>query len=177
LTDYLRPHALGATWFCTLALARRRSNRLLVEEVAALKSSLAVVRERHPFRIDAIVVLPEHLHAICTLPPDDRALGMRWGLVKAGFSRRVEGSEVHSASRKRRGERGIWQRRFWEHLIRDEADLASHMDYLHFNPVKHGWVARVKDWPHSSFHRLVAKGVYDLDWGAGYTAGSLEAGE
>jgi putative transposase len=115
--------------------------------------------------IDAIVILPDHLHAVWTLPDGDRDFALRWRLIKAAFSRGLSAGERISASRARKAERGIWQRRYWEHTLRDDDDLARHIDYIHFNPVKHGHVARVVDWPHSSFHRMVERGVYPADWG------------
>ena len=102
-----------------------------------------------------MVVLPEHLHAIWPLPPGDKDIDLRWGLVESRFSRAIPAGEYRRESRVSRGERGIWQRRFWAHQIRDEADLAAHIDY---NPVKHGWVTRIRDWPHSTFHRYVENG-------------------
>jgi putative transposase len=122
------------------------------------------VRRAHPFRIHGWVVLPDHLHAVIELPPGDADFATRWRLIKAGFSRRLPPIERRSAVRVARGERGIWQRRFWKHLIRDERDFSAHMDYVHFNPVKHGHVARVADWPYSTFHALVAEGIYPADW-------------
>jgi putative transposase len=124
-----------------------------------------------PFRVDAIVLLPDHLHAIWTLPPGDAEFGKRWSLIK-----RLSGDELYEsgfepsgttwpASRRRRRERGLWQRRFWEHRIRDEGDFSNHCDYIHFNPVKHGLVERAADWPHSTFSRFVARGWLVADWG------------
>ena len=130
-----------------------------------------------PFRIDAIVVLPEHLHAIWTLPPGDKSLGLRRGLMKSRFPCAIPPGECLRESRMWRGERGIWQRRFWEHQIRDEADLAAHIDYIHYNPVKHGCVARVRDWRHSTFHRYVAKGWYGIDWGSSPNEDQVYSGE
>jgi len=127
--------------------------------------AITQVKGRHGFEIDAMVVLPEHLHCILTLPVGDSDFSTRWGLIKAYFSRQVDRGERISKSREKRGERGIWQRRFWEHLIRDEIDYRQHVDYIHWNPVKHGWVQAVKDWPHSSFHRYVKMGVYPENWG------------
>ena len=124
------------------------------------------VKTKHPFEIDAIMVLPEHLHCIWTLPPGDADFKTRWGLIKAGFSRDFPKGERRSASRIKRGERGIWQRRFWEHLIRDDENYQRHVDYIHWNPVKHGWVSQVKDWPHSSFHAYVRRYCYAKDWGS-----------
>ena len=111
-----------------------------------------------------LLFLPEHLHCIWTLPPDEADYSLRWGLIKSGFSRLVAGNEIRSESRIKRGERGIWQRRFWEHMIRDEKDFERHVNYIHYNPVKHGWVKRVSDWPYSSFHAHARKGIYPLDW-------------
>ena len=100
-----------------------------------------------------------------SLPEHDTDFALRWRLIKAGFSKAVPDNEWRSAVRQRRGERAVWQRRYREHLIRNETDFSTHMDYLHFNPVKHGLVQRVADWPYSTFHRLVEQGVYPPDWG------------
>lgn len=167
MTTYRRAYAPGATWFFTVALAERHHNRLLVEKVDALRAAFQAVQTRHPFRVDAIAILPEHLHCLWTLRSDDTDYSMRWSLIKAHFSRSIPVGERLSTSRAKRGERGIWQRRFWEHLIRNEEDYARHIDYIHWNPVKHGHVARPLDWPHSSFHRYVRQGILPADWGAG----------
>ena len=167
MTEYRRTRVPGATWFFTVGLAERRDNGLLVERIEALRSAFHTVRERHPFRMEAVVVLPDHLHCVWSLPEGDADYSTRWGLIKAKFSRSLERGERRSASRVKRGERGIWQRRFWEHCIRDEEDYTRHVDYIHWNPVKHGYVQRVAEWPHSSFHQHVARGVYALDWGGG----------
>jgi putative transposase len=164
MTNYRRNFAPGGSYFFTVNLLDRRS-RLLVEQARALRAAFRTVRARHPFEIDAIVVLPDHIHAVWTLPAQDRDFATRWRLIKSGFSRSIPRSEPISASRLSKGERGIWQRRYWEHTLRDECDLARHVDYIHFNPVKHGHTARVKDWPFSSFHRMVRAGVYPEDWG------------
>jgi len=122
-----------------------------------------------PFNIEAWVLLPDHLHTIWTLPENDDNFASHWAIIKRSVSRHcgsIEGNErPMSDSRSRRGEEGIWQRRFWDHLIRDEQDLQRHLDYLHWNPVKHGYVKRVMDWPYSTFHRFVAQGLYAPDWG------------
>ncbi len=165
MTEYRRPWVPGATWFFTVALADRKGNRLLLDKLEDLRAATRAVRSRHPFQIDAVVILPEHLHCIWTLPPNDADFATRWGLIKGQFSRAIGKGEYRSLSRSKRGERGIWQRRFWEHLIRDESDLNAHIDYIHWNPVKHGWVQRVADWPHSSFHQYVERGIYTADWG------------
>ncbi|KAF1707491.1 REP-associated tyrosine transposase [Pseudoxanthomonas sacheonensis] len=164
MTNYRRTYVPGATWFFTINLAERRS-RLLVDRVDELRQALRYVRTRHPFQIDAMVVLPDHLHAIWTLPPGDSDYPLRWRLFKTWLSRHVPQGEPRRASLVDKSERGIWQRRYWEHLIRNEADLHSHIDYIHFNPVKHVHVLRTVDWPHSTFHRYVAKGILSADWG------------
>jgi putative transposase len=132
----------------------------LVEHINILRESFIHLKKNHSFVIEAIVVLPEHLHCILSLPTGDSDFSTRWGLIKAHFSRNIEKDERISKSRTKRGERGLWQRRFWEHLIRDETDYQRHVDYIHWNPVKHGWVRIVKEWPHSSFHDYVKRGVY-----------------
>jgi len=163
---YRRAWIAGGTYFFTLTLADR-DQRLLVDRVDTLREAVRAVRERHPFHIDAMVVLPEHLHAIWTLPPGDHDFANRWRQIKAAFSRRLPEWESRSAAARDRGERGIWQRRYWEHAIRDHGDFDRHVDYVHFNPVKHGLVVRPVDWPYSSVHRFVRLGVLSPDWAAG----------
>jgi putative transposase len=126
--------------FFTVNLADRRS-RLLTEQINALRSAFRDVRARHPLSIEAIVVLPDHLHAIWTLPDGDADFALRWRLLKSTFSRSLPEGEQVSASRRGKGERGIWQRRYWEHTLRDESDYAAHMDFIHFNPVRHAHVS------------------------------------
>jgi len=172
---YARAIIPGGTFFLTVALLERRRD-LLATNIEALRTALREVQHRRPHRIDAMVVLPEHLHAIWTLPPDDADFSTRWRLVKTAFSKQIPATEQVSDVRKEKAERGIWQRRFWEHAIRDEQDFARHVDYIHFNPVKHGHVTRVRDWPHSSFHRFVRDGHYPLDWG-GTADAEIAAGE
>ena len=130
-----------------------------------LRAAVAATRQRYPFTIDAFVVLPDHLHAVWTLPPGDCDFSTRWRLIKSRFAKALPKQERLSAVRAARGERGIWQRRFWEHLIRDETDYARHVEYCYINPLKHGLVTRVRDWPYSSFHRDVRAAVFPLDWG------------
>jgi len=165
MTEYRRAYIPGASWFFTVNLAERKGNSLLVRHIDELRSAFRQVRNNHPFRLDAVVVLPDHLHAIWTLPPGDADYSMRWNLLKGHFSRAIETGERISASREKRRERGLWQRRFWEHLLRDQDDFNRHVDYIHWNPVKHGWVKQVSDWPHSSFHAYVSRGVYAANWG------------
>jgi putative transposase len=176
MTQYRRASVPGATWFFTVNLAERRGNRLLVDEIDVLRTAFRAVQAAHSFRMDAAVILPDHLHCIWTLPPGDSDFSTRWGLIKGTFSRSICKEERVSESRVKRGERGLWQRRFWEHLVRDEDDFRRHVDYIHWNPVKHGWVKRVADWPHSSFHRYLRRGVYGTNWGE-LAVVDLEAGE
>src|SRR3954451_1799626 len=164
MTDYRRNFIEGGTYFFTVTLADRRL-RLLTEHIEALRTAFRETRRNHPFTIEAMVVLPDHLHAIWTLPTDDANFATRWRLIKSAFSRSLDIKEKISTSRAAKGERGIWQRRYWEHTIRDETDFERHVDYIHINPVKHGLVKRVRDWPHSSFHRYVRLGVLPQDWG------------
>jgi len=161
---YVRAFNPGGTFFFTVALLERR-RRLLTEHIDTLREVMRDVQLRKPYRIDAIVVLPDHLHCLWTLPPDDADFSSRCWAIKSGVSRRMAQGERLSETRQRKGERGIWQRRFWEHLIRDERDFERHADYIHYNPVKHGHVRRALDWPHSSFHRYVERGIYPSDWG------------
>jgi len=164
MTAYRRARVPGASYFFTVNCAQRRGNTLLTDHIVLLRRSFRQVKADHPFRIEAIVVLPEHLHCIWTLPPGDGDYATRWALIKAGFSRALPHGEHRSDSRVKRGERGIWQRRYWEHLLRDERDFVRHLDYIHWNPVKHGWAGRAADWPYSSFHAYVRRGLYPQDW-------------
>jgi putative transposase len=163
MTSYRRNFVAGGSYFFTVNLAERRL-RLLTGHIDLLRAAFRDARRRHPFTIDAIAVLPDHLHTIWTLPAGADDFAIRWQLIKAGFSRGLPQREPVSASRLRKRERGIWQRRYWEHTLHDEDDFARHVDYIHFNPVKHGHVERVADWPFSSFHRMVRLGVYPGDW-------------
>jgi putative transposase len=172
---YRRANVKGGTYFFTVNLAERHLG-LLVDHVDVLRTAVARVKRQHPFHIDAFVVLPDHLHAIWTLPEGDADFATRWMLIKAGFSRHIPPNERRNPSRLAKGERGIWQRRYWEHLVRDERDYEQHVDYVHFNPVKHGYACRAADWPHSSIHRYIAAGMVNRDWGGG-TGGEGEYGE
>lgn len=160
MRTYTRAWIPGGTYFFTVNLAQRRDNTLLVDRIHLLRQAFRLVIASHPFVIDAMVVLPEHLHCIWRLPDGDDRFDIRWRLIKTVFSRAMMPDERISTSRERRNERGIWQRRYWEHVIRDDEDWRRHLDYIHYNPVKHGYVQRVRDWPHSSFHRFVRQGVY-----------------
>ncbi|QOZ07767.1 transposase [Bradyrhizobium sp. CCBAU 51765] len=163
MTSYRRNFVPGGSFFFTVNLADRRQS-LLTANIDLLRAAFREIRRRHPFTIDAIVILPEHLHTVWTMPDGDADFATRWRQIKSAFSCSLATSEPVSASRAARGERGIWQRRYWEHTIRNEEDYARHIDYVHINPVKHGLVKRVCDWGHSSFHRHVALGIYPTDW-------------
>ncbi|WLB55355.1 REP-associated tyrosine transposase [Bradyrhizobium japonicum] len=155
--------AQGSTFFFTVVLADR-SSTLLVDQVDRLRRIYRTVQQRRPFETVAICILPDHLHAVWSLPDQDVDFSSRWNLIKGGFSRGLE-QQMRSASKQLKREKGIWQRRYWEHAIRDDADLERHVDYIHFNPVKHGLVTRVRDWSLSSFHRYVDQGTLPVDWG------------
>lgn len=176
MTYYRRNFLLGGSFFFTVNLADRRL-RLLTEHIDDLRTAFRETRQRHPFTTDAMVVLPDHLHTVWTLPEGDANFATRWRLIKSAFSRRLPTGEPISESRVTKGERGIWQRRYREYTIRDEGDFARHIDYVHINPVKHGYVTRVRDWPHSSFHRMVKLGVYPEDWAGDFSSHGGTFGE
>jgi putative transposase len=173
MPDYRRAWYPGGTYFFTVNALQRHGNNILTCHIDLLRSVVREVRQAHPFVIHGWVVLPEHMHCVIELPPGDANFATRWRLIKAGFSKQLPAVEDRSIVRRARGERGLWQRRYWEHLIRDDRDLRAHMDYLHFNPVKHGHVTRVADWPYSTFHRLALMGVYPRDWAGSAAADTL----
>jgi len=175
MPDYRRNRIPGGTYFFTVNLLERGSS-LLFTHIQDLRDAVRTVRARRPFHIDAWVVLPDHMHAVWTLPDDDTDYSGRWKAIKIAFAKSLPKAERLSAVRAAKGERGIWQRRFWEHTTRDEQDYAAHVDYVHIHPLKHGLVTRLKDWPHSSFHRCVARGIYAPDW-AGQGVEDVFAGE
>ncbi|NDW47713.1 transposase [Ruegeria sp. PrR005] len=188
---YIRPRMPGATVFFTVALAKSGGS-LLVNRVDVLREAVRQTQRARPFVIDAWVVLPDHLHAVWTLPDGDADFSTRWGAIKARFSRGVgstggsmvglkptlqgagrvgfkptdvaEMRRARSASKVAKADAGIWQRRFWEHHIRDTADYEAHMRYCWLNPVKHGLAERPVDWPYSSIHRDIRKGRIEADW-------------
>ena len=164
MSRYRRNKVEGGVFFFTLALADRTSD-LLVRHIERVRRSYAIVQERRPFETIAVCILPDHIHALWQLPDGDADYAARLSLFKSSFSRAMAPAEARTASKIAKREKGIWQRRYWEHTIRDDADLERHVDYIHYNPVKHGLVARVADWPHSSFHRYVEQGVLPVDWG------------
>jgi len=152
----------GGTYFFTVTLTDRTSSAL-ADNVTALRAAFRIARHERPFTIDAIVILPDHLHSIWTLPPGDSDFSGRWKRIKARFTHRLVAAGV-PIQRHRNGEYALWQRRFWEHTIRNDIDFERHVDYVHFNPVKHKLVRRALDWPYSSFHVYVRRGLLPADW-------------
>jgi len=175
MPEYRRAKVPGGTYFFTVITYQR--GKFLTDEPFrhALREGIALARKILPFAIEAWVLLPDHLHCIWRLPQADADYARRWAIIKRHVSRQCGHLLAHDAvlseSRLARKESAVWQRRYWEHQIRDEADFARHVDYIHYNPVKHGYVKRVADWPYSSFHRLVQAGMYPRAW-AGETGGS-----
>ncbi len=163
MSRYKRNYVEGGTYFFTLNLLERHKT-LLIDYIDALRESVASVKRKRPFYIDAWVVLPDHLHAVWTLPEGDADYSSRWREIKKSFSKNIPPGEYLSPVRLKKGERGIWQRRFWVHTILSDEDYRHHIDYIHLNPLKHGLVKRVRDWPYSSFHRAVKMNLYANDW-------------
>ena len=160
---YRRIHAPGASHFFTVCLAQC-GQTLLTDDIARLRQAYADTLRNHPVQTNAIVILPDHLHAVWTLPDNDTDFPNRWRLIKTAFSKGHDPSEKTSQSKRDRGEKGIWQRRYWHHLIRDDADFAAHISYCWGNPVKHGLVTRAVDWPYSSLHRDIRLGRVSSEW-------------
>jgi putative transposase len=168
--NYRRWYVAGGTFFFTLVTHGRRKFLTNAASRALLRAAIRKERGKRPFTIVAWVLLPDHLHTVWTLPQEDDQYSRRWQKIKEEFTKTYLAASGHegirSRSRRRRRERAVWQRRFWEHTVRDEQDLQRCVDYVHWNPVKHGLAGRVRDWPWSTFHRFVAAGDYDIDWGA-----------
>jgi putative transposase len=162
MVRYWRNLLAGGTFFLTATLADRSSSAL-TDCITSLRSAFRLTRRQHPFTLDAIVVLPDHMHVIMTLPSNDFGFPIRMSLIKRRFTTAIAKTGV-AVARYQNREPALWQRRFWEHTVRDEADFSRHVDYIHFNPVKHGLVTRVRDWPYSSFHRFVRLGILPEDW-------------
>ena len=163
MVNYRRSQTPGGTFFFTVNLRDRSANHLITH-IHQLRNCIRSVKQQRPFEIIALVVLPDHLHAVFRLPKNDHDFPGRWKLIKSRFSRALIKEGV-VLKKNEKGEINLWQRRYWEHQIRNEADLQTHVDYIHFNPVKHGYVERATDWPHSSFHRFVRLGMLDKHWG------------
>ena len=159
----------GTSYFFTVVTHNRRPIFNNEQSIATLKNAFRAVRAKHSFEIDAIVILPNHIHCIWTLPEKDTDYAKRLRLIKTWFTKHcyIELRVEQDVSRKARNEQAIWQHRYWEHVIRDEKDLINHIGYIHYNPVQHGYVKSVSDWPYSSFHQYVNKGWLDENWGTG----------
>jgi putative transposase len=181
MSHYRRANTTGATYFFTVVTYQRRNFLCDDDARVALRDAIIKARERHPFQIDAWVLLPDHLHAIWTLPPDDANFTLRWQQIKRHVTQqcghRLHENALMNESKHKHRESTLWQRRYWEHQIRDEADYQRHMDYVHYNPVRHGLVARAIDWPHSSFQRYHASGVYGENWATANKTDDLGFGE
>ncbi len=166
--QYRRSRARGATFFFTVVTHERRRFLCFEPNVALMREAFRYAIDRYSFSIDAFVLLPDHLHCIWTLPEDDNDFSTRWRLIKSYFSRKCgdqfKGSRT--TNRQNKAEQAVWQHRFWEHQIRDDRDFTMHVEYIHYNPVKHGLVKSPDAWPHSTFHRYVKQGIYHSDWGA-----------
>lgn len=159
----------GATYFFTLVTYERRKLFNHSDRVALWNQAVSKVQRKRPFEIVAEIILPDHLHTMWSLPEGDADYATRIRLVKTALTKSVTTGAPEdggSESRMRKGERLVWQRRYWEHAIRNEADLQAHLDYIHYNAVKHGFVCRARDWPYSTFETWVERGVYDPNWGS-----------
>lgn len=167
MSNYIRSQVAGGTYFFTLTLAQRNTN-LITANIDVLRLAYQRANTLYPFTTIAICILPDHIHAIWKMPQDDGDYALRWRMIKSQFSRNFSANQQRSNSKIKHREKGIWQRRYWEHQIRDDIDLQHHVDYIHYNPVKHGLVQRVQDWPHSTFHRYVKEGLYAQNWGDGF---------
>lgn len=168
MPNYIRARE-GSTYFFTVVTYRRQPILCLDESREALGEVLREVRELYPFEVKAWVLLPDHLHCIWELTEGDSDYSVRWALIKKGFTSRMKGrleTPEPNRSRIRHREATVWQRRFWEHKVRDEKDFGVHCDYIHYNPVKHSLVDAPKDWEYSTFHRYVTAGIYPEDWGS-----------
>ncbi len=176
MPNYRRIWIPGGAYFFTVAVAERGTS-LLTDHIDKLRRAFQTVRQARPFEMTAVVVLPDHLHCLWVLPSGDSDYALRWAGIKAAFSASLPAGESVRRSRRRKRERGLWQRRYWEHLLRDEHDLAAHVDYIHYNPVKHGLVECVSQWPYSSFHRYVRDGRLPVNWGGCVRSGEIWSGE
>jgi len=165
--QYRRVYLPGGSYFFTLVTENRRDILVTEATIDVLREAFRRVMQKRPFHMDAIVVLPDHLHCIWTLPHEDQDFSVRWRLVKTWFTKHCDAAlrVEPDHARKRKGQQAIWQHRYWEHLLRDDEDYARHIEYIHYNPVKHGYVSRPIDWRYSSFRRYVKQGVYEKNWG------------
>ncbi|HEX9454582.1 MAG TPA: transposase [Candidatus Binatia bacterium] len=178
MPNYRRANIPGGRYFFTVKTFGRQSILTHERYRTALRQAIAEIRSTHPFDTIAWVLLPDHLHAIWRMPDNDADFSLRWSLIKQRVTRQYDDQlAALTQSRMKRREGTLWQRRFWEHTIRDETDLRHHIDYIHYNPVKHGYVTRVLDWPFSTFHRYVSQGIYPSDWAQGEVTTDHNFGE
>ncbi len=159
MSCYHRLYIPGGTYFFTVRLAQRGAHTL-VDEIDLLRSVYGSVTAEHPVECDAMVVLPDHIHAVWTLPPGDADFSIRWKKIKSAFSKHCTARGNPGPSKARKGEKGIWQRRFWEHAIRNSEEYYTHVNYCHFDPVKHGLVQHPKDWVFSTIHQHMRQGRF-----------------
>ena len=166
MTNYRRIYVKGGTYFFTVVTQERRPIFADDKSIEILRDVFKVVMKSSPFHIEGMVVLPDHIHCLWTLPKGDYDFSKRWKGIKYRFSLSYKGSFVKSDSMNKKKEKGLWQRRFWEHLIRDQEDFNRHIDYIHYNPVKHKLARRAFEWPHSSFKQFMMQGIYEKNWGS-----------
>lgn len=169
MRTYIRDKTKGGCYFLTICLENRQSN-LLVENVDVFRHAYKINQQNYNFKLDAMVLMPDHIHLMLTLVEDSDNFSIIVASLKSHFSRQINLLSKNLTvffSRQKKRESGIWQRRFWEHRIRNDVDYKNHVEYIHYNPVKHGCVSAPKDWQFSTFHRFVEQGVYDKDWGSG----------
>jgi putative transposase len=167
--QYRRAFTPGGSYFFTVVTYQRRPIFATADAVEILRQAFRAVRKTRPFEINAFVAMPDHLHCIWTLPPDDADFATRWRLIKTWFTKHYADTSrpLPDLARQTKHEQALWQHRYWEHCLRDENDYARHVEYIHYNPVKHGYVSAPIDWTYSSIHRHIAAGIVPPDWGCG----------
>ena len=183
MTNYRRLRQPGGTYFFTLVTFNRKP--ILTSPICReiLRNAWINVQLKHPFETVAVCLMPEHIHTIWRLPEGDVNYSMRWNEIKRHFTheylRQIDIDDERNESRIKRREQAVWQRRYWEHTFFDEDDLNTHIDYIHYNPVKHGLAERVDDWAWSSYHQYVGMGMYPAGWGENVDAKvmNMQAGE
>lgn len=164
MRNYIRDKTQDGCYFLTFNLIDRKS-QLLLTHIDKFRIAYARTVQQHRFHLEAMVVLPDHVHIMITLPEDSDNYAIVVASLKSQFSRQLNNIETITSWRQAKREKGIWQRRFWVHCIRDDTDYRQHMNYIHYNPVKHGHVAKPQDWPYSTLHKLIEKDIYPTDWG------------
>jgi putative transposase len=181
MSHYRRSNTTGASYFFTVVSYRRQGFLCLPPVREALRAGIIAAQVKHPFEINAWVLLPDHVHTVWTLPEGDANFSVRWQTIKRMVSHQCKDllhkPEYMTSSKIKHGENTLWQRRYWEHQIRSDKDFENHVDYIHYNPVKHRLVERVEDWPYSTFHKHVKRGVYPADWGSAFQAVDAQYGE